>query len=89
MSGEVVCVVEHWTGGVGASPPHPRTKLRRRMTPKNRANGCMAISDMTATGTTEIRVKGPKYNLRVNTKDVWNLRQPGGGLRSSHPSKKA
>lgn len=39
------------------------------------------------TRTIETRVKGPKCELSVNKKDVRNLRQPEGRLRSSHLSK--
>ena len=44
---------------------------------------------MTERGTTQTEVKAPKYWLNVKQKGVISLRQRGGRLRSSHPSKKA
>lgn len=49
----------------------------------------MAISDTAKTGTTETGVKAPKWNLTVKPKDIRNLRQPEGKLRSSYPLKNA
>lgn len=49
----------------------------------------MAISDTAKTGTTETGVKAPKWYLTVKLKDVRNLRQPEGKLRSSYPLKNA
>lgn len=47
----------------------------------------MPISGMAATRIIETEVKAPKCKLSVKLKDVRNLRQPEGRLRSSHPSK--
>jgi hypothetical protein len=44
---------------------------------------------MTERGTTQTEVKVPKCWLNVKLKGVVSLRQRGGRLRSSHPSKKA
>jgi hypothetical protein len=44
---------------------------------------------MTERGTTQTEVKVPKCWLNVKPKGVVSLRQRGGRLRSSHPSKKA
>jgi hypothetical protein len=44
---------------------------------------------MTERGTTQTEVKAPKCWLNVKLKGVVSLRQRGGRLRSSHPSKKA
>ena len=44
---------------------------------------------MTERGTTQTEVKAPKCRLSVKLKSVLSLRQRGGRLRSSHPSKSA
>jgi hypothetical protein len=40
-------------------------------------------------GTTQTKVKVPKFLLSVKQKGVFEQRQQGGRLRSSHPSKSA
>ena len=47
------------------------------------------VSLTTEWGTTRTGVKAPKYWLSVKQKSVSELRQQGGRLRSSHPSKNA
>lgn len=49
----------------------------------------MGVSSMTERGTTQTKVKVPKCWLSVKPKSVVSLRQRGGKLRSSYPSKKA
>ena len=47
------------------------------------------VSLTSLTGTTVREVKGPKCWLSVNLKGVSIRKQPGGRLRSSHPSNNA
>ena len=47
------------------------------------------VSLITERGLTQTRVKVPKFGLSVKQKGVFDLKQQGGRLRSSHPSKKA
>jgi hypothetical protein len=44
---------------------------------------------ITERGLTQTRVKVPKFWLSVKQKGVFDLKQQGGKLRSSYPSKKA
>ena len=51
--------------------------------------GLCGVSLITERGLTQTRVKVPKFGLSVKQKRVFDLKQQGGRLRSSHPSKKA
>jgi hypothetical protein len=64
-------------------------KLRRCQRKRNGEAGLCGVSLITERGATQTRVKAPKYRLSVKQKGVFELRQQGGRLRSSHPLKKA
>ncbi len=49
--------------------------------------GLCGVSLITERGLTQTIVKAPKCGLSVKQKGVLELRQQGGRLRSSHPSK--
>ena len=62
-----------------------------RMCERNRCGeaGLCGVSLITERGLTQTRVKVPKFWLSVKQKGVFDLKQQGGKLRSSYPSKKA
>ena len=65
--------------------------LELRMCQRSRLGeaGLCGVSLITERGLTQTRVKVPKFWLSVKQKGVFDLKQQGGKLRSSYPSKKA
>ena len=62
-------------------------KLRMCRRSRSGEAGLCGVSLITERGLTQTGVKAPKYRLSVKLKGVDELRQQGGRLRSSHPSK--
>ena len=62
-------------------------KLRMCRRKRSGEAGLCGVSLITERGLTQTEVKAPKYGLSVKLKGVFELRQQGGRLRSSHPSK--
>jgi hypothetical protein len=71
----------------GSERVHSFFKLRMLYHRRSQEAGLCGVSPITERGTTQIRVKAPKCWLSVKLKSVIELRQQGGRLRSSHPSK--
>jgi len=64
-------------------------ELRMYRCGRSSETGLCGVSLTTERGLTLTRVKAPKYWLSVKLKSVFELRQQGGRLRSSHPLKSA
>ncbi len=62
-------------------------KLRICRRKRSGEAGLCGVSLITERGLTQTGVKAPKWRLSVKLKGVLELRQQGGRLRSSHPSK--
>jgi len=62
-------------------------KLRMCQRKRSGEAGLCGVSLITERGLTQTGVKVPKFRLSVKPKGVYELRQQGGRLRSSHPSK--
>ena len=62
-------------------------KLRMCRRKRSGEAGLCGVSLITERGLTQTGVKVPKFGLSVKLKGVYELRQQGGRLRSSHPSK--
>ena len=71
----------------GSERVHLHFELRRCQRNRRGEAGLCGVSLITERGLTQTGVKVPKYGLSVKLKGVDELRQQGGRLRSSHPSK--
>ena len=71
----------------GLERVHFLFELRRCRRKRNGEAGLCGVSLITERGLTQTGVKVPKFRLSVKPKGVFELRQQGGRLRSSHPSK--
>lgn len=81
-------VVEHRLGGVAPKGVASFSNSEYCIFVDRGSRGA-GVSLTSLTGTTVREVKGPKCWLSVNLKGVSIRKQPGGRLRSSHPSNNA
>ena len=76
-------------GSQGSERAQLAFELRMCQGSRSPESGLCGVSLITKRGTTQTKVKAPKFWLSVKQKSVPELRQQGGRLRSSHPSKSA